>query len=245
MKKFIYSALWVCCTLLFFSCSKDESVEDTTEVGNNPLEDVELSAATSVTDNDGNTYEVGFNQVSNINQDPFVRKRLSSGESIWYVEHEKSEVDGRATMILVDNNNVPWVVFSLVGGSYSEDYLTKRAVEGGAFNGVYQGGYGNGGGPKVSIIAKLNPNTGKIEKASFITARKNDGKTNGFNVKKIGFKEGKLAFQAASVAWPPGKGKSYQKFPDITDADRVDGVFSVYYEMNPTLTEITEAVLLK
>ncbi|MCM5663521.1 hypothetical protein [Galbibacter mesophilus] len=230
---------------LILSCSNDESVENDTEIGNDPLENVELSSRQSVTDKDGNTYEVGFNQVSNINQDPFVRKKSASGESLWYVEHEKSEVDGRALMVMVDNNNVPWVVFSLVGGSNSADYLTKRAIENEAFAGVYQNSYGNGGGPKVSILAKLNPNSGAISKASFITARKNDGKTNGFNIKSIGFNDGNIAFEAASVAWPPGKGKSYNRFPDITDADRVDGSFKMYYEMNTDLSEITVAELLK
>ncbi len=241
---YLRRSIFYCSILIFaLSCSSDDSENEGNNGGNeNPnLENIDFTSATTATDSDGNTYEVGFNQVSSINQDPYIRKKNSAGETLWYVEHEKSEVDGRTKMILIDSNNIPWVVFTVVGGSNNSTYITTQEVEDGAFSNVYQRNYGTGGGPKVSIIAKLNPDTGKIQKATYIIAKKNDGKTNGFKITAIGIKNQNIAVQAESVAWPPGMGTSYQRFPDITDADRVDGAFKMYYEVAANLTEIVDA----
>ena len=144
----------------------------------------------------------------------------------------------------MDGQNNPWVVFTLVGGSYSDDYLTKKELANtDAFSNVYAGTYGNGGGAKVSIVAKLDANTGKIVKGSFIVARKNDAKTNGLTIKSIGVVDDQLAFMADTAAWPPGEGNSYNRFPDITDADRVDNAFKMYYEMTKDLKTISKAVI--
>ena len=227
--------------IVFMGCSPDSEPEENGAVD---LPDTELTSEASSSDADGNVYEVGFNQVSSINQDPFVRKMNANGESIWYVEHEKSEVDGRAVLVFVDPDNIPWVVFTLVGGSYSEDYLTVRELsDPDAFNNIYAGSYGNGGGAKVSIIARLDPDTGKIDKGTFITARKNDGKTNGLRILGLGMNEGRLAFSADTAAWPPGEGTDYTRFPDITDADRIDNSFKMYYEMDTDLRTMTKAIL--
>ena len=233
-------------TIFLFNCSSNDTSDDTSDIDQpvTTTDGEDLLASNTATDPDGNTYEVGFNQVSGINQDPFVRKRDASGESIWYIEHEKSEVDGRAVYVMVDDQDIPWVVFTLVGGSTSDDYITRRELKSpAAFENRYAGSYDMGGGPKVSIIAQLDPNTGKIEKGTFILAKKNDGTTNGFSIQAIGMKDGHIAFTANTAAWPPGEGSSYRRFPNITDEDRVDNVFKMYYEIDTDLTTITTAAL--
>lgn len=225
----------------FMACTTEDTPPNTNEGAPN----TPLSSATEATDSEGNTYRVGYNQASGNNQNPFVVKENAAGEQVWRITHETTGVDGRATLIAVDSRNRPWVVFSLDGGSNSGDYLTKKEVEGQAFSGVFQSSYGNGGGPKVSVLARLNPSSGKIEKGSFVTARLTSGNTNTLNIKKLGFKDSAPAFEVSSAAWPPGAGRSYSRFPDITDADRVDGAFKVYYEMNEDLSAITKAELLK
>ncbi|WP_430907929.1 hypothetical protein [Maribacter sp. 2-571] len=234
-----YACLALMASIFLFGCSEENDSEPM------PLSvPSALDSTEEATDTEGNRYQVGFNQVSAINQDPFVRKSTAAGETLWYLEHEKSEVDGRATHIFIDADDMPWVVFSVVGGSYSEAYITERELASeAAFGGVYQGDYGNGGGPQVSIVARLNPDTGKIEKASYVTARKTDGKTNGLKIKSLGMVDGKIAFDAEAVAWPPTIGSSYERYPDITDEDRVDGVFNMYYEMDTDLKQIITAEL--
>ncbi len=241
---YLRRSIFLCILLIFIqSCSSDDA-GSTSENSQNPnIEDIDFTNTTSTTDSNGNLYEIGFNQVSPINQDPYIRKKNAAGEIVWYIEHEKSEVDGRAKIILIDNNNnnTIWIVFTVVGGSNNGTYITTHAIEDGAFSNVYQSNYGTGGGPKVSILAKLNPDTGKIQKATYLIAKKNDGKTNGLDIQEIGIKNGNIAIIAESVAWPPGIGSDYSRFPNITDNDRLNGVFKMYYEVNSSLQEIVNA----
>jgi len=205
---------------------------------------IELPTAGSVaTDNDGNTYEAGFQQASSINQNPFVQKLDEDDHIIWQVIYEKSAVDGRANLVNIDTQNRPWVVFSVDGGSNEDSYITKEAVKVDAFNNVFASGYGSGGGPKVSILARLDPASGEIEKATFLTARLNNGKTNSLNIENIGFTDDHVLVQTKSAAWPPGEGTSYQRYPDITDEDRIDNAFFVDYEISYDLNTISKATI--
>ncbi len=57
-----------------------------------------MAATVSATAQDaaGNCYEVGYNQVTRINQNPFVRKVNASGKEVWHVVYESILSDGRA-----------------------------------------------------------------------------------------------------------------------------------------------------
>lgn len=205
-----------------------------------------LTASSVAEDAAGNRYEVGYDQASSNNQNPFVRKVDASGQQVWRLTYENTPVDGRAVWVALDANQKPYVVFTVDGGSKDAGAINKKELDNpDAFSGVFQNSYGTGGGPKVSIIARLNPNNGKIEKGTFITARLTDGKTNTLNITKFGFQNNKVAFEVSSAAWPPGEGSSYERFPNITDADRIDNMFKIYYEMNLELSAIEKAVLLK
>lgn len=239
--KFKYNFWLLVLLLLVGACKKKQSDNPNPQ---NPGEG--LTASTTAQDAAGNRYEVGYDQVTSINQNPFVRKLNASGQEVWRVVYENTPVDGRAVWVALDANQSPYVVFSVDGGSNDAAAINKKELDNAnAFSGVFQSGYGSGGGPKASIIARLNPDNGKIAKATFVTARLTDGKTNTLNITKFGFQNGKVAFEVSAAAWPPGEGSSYVRFPNITDADRVDGAFKIYYEMNLELSAIEKAVLLK
>lgn len=219
---------------LLLSCEDEEAVL--------PLS---LSDSESVTDAEGYLYTVGYVQESSNNQDAVVEKRDKAGNVLWKVTHAASPADERAVLITLDEEQNPWVVFTVDGGSYDEGYITRKFVEKGAFQNVYQGSYGKGGGPKVAIIAGLNAENGKIVKASFLTARLNSGNTNSFTIEKIGVSQGKVNLEASTAAWPPAAGKHYLQMPDITDADRVDNFFSLRLQMDVALSEILSSELRK
>lgn len=202
-----------------------------------------LSDAASVTDAEGAVYTVGYVQQSRNNQDAVVEKMDNAGNVLWKVTHASSPADERAVLITLDEEQNPWVVFTVDGGSYDDGYITRKFVEKGAFQNVYQDSYGKGGGPKVAIIARLNAETGKIVKASFLTARLNSGNTNSLTVEKIGVNQGKVSLEAKTAAWPPAAGKAYSKMPDITDEDRVDNAFLLSLEMDAALSEILSSRL--
>lgn len=205
-----------------------------------------LNSSNVAQDSQGNRYEVGFDQVSDINQNPYVRKLNAAGQEQWRINHEATPVDGRAVLVAIDSEDKPWVVFTMDGGSNDANYINRKELDNSnAFTGVFQNGYGSGGGPKVSILARLNPANGKIEKGSFVTARLTNGNTNTLNITKLGFVDNRPAFEISSAAWPPGEGSSYTRFPNITDADRINGSFIIYYEMNRALSSIERAQLIR
>lgn len=223
-----------------YTSSLDQDTSDKAE-----SQEGALSSSQTAIDDQGNTYKVGYTQVSSKNQDPFVAKIDKNGNQLWKVVHESSPVDGRAILVNVDSNNQPWVVFSVDGGSYDAGYITKKSVEADAFKGVYQHSYGRGGGAKVSVLAKINPDNGLITKATFVTARITSGKTNTLKIKELGFSGNNPVVKVSSSAWPPGAGSKYTRFPSITDQDRIDGSFKVKYVFAEDLSSITDASLIR
>ena len=217
---------------LLLSCEDEEGII--------PLN---LSASSTVTDANASVYTVGYVQQSSNNQDAVVEKKDSEGNILWKVAHATSPADERAVLIALDKEQNPWVVFTVDGGSYDAGYITKKFIEKGAFQNVYQDSYGKGGGSKVAIIARLNPENGRIVKASFLTARLNSGNTNSFTIEKIGIENGKINLEAKTAAWPPAAGKSYSKMPNITDEDRVDNAFLLRLQMDAALSEILSCEL--
>jgi hypothetical protein len=222
--------------VLLESCKKDDDPQ-------NP-DVVTYFSANEATDSQGNQYLTGFDQVSSNNQNPYVQKRDGNGNELWRYNYETTGVDGRGVIVAIDGQDRPWVIFTVDGGSNDTDYITRLRTDPDAFNGVYANSYGTGGGPKVSVIARLDPETGTIMRATFVTARLTSGNTNTLEITRIGFTDGQVSFEISSAAWPPGPGLAYTRFPDITDDDRIDGAFKISYAMDEELKEILNGTLL-
>lgn len=229
-------------TLIFFAACSD--LDDDANVKPPEAIDTVLINQKTASDTDGNRYEIGFNQEGPENQNPYVRKKTIDGQIIWTKIYENTTVNAAAELIQIDEMGNVWVVFSVDGSSSDPGYINQKETEAGAFSNVYENNYGDGDGTKIAVITRLNPSNGLIVKGSFVKARLDNGDTNTFAVNSTGFSNGNFAFQSSTAAFPPGTGTSYSKYPNITDQDRVDGAFKVYYEINFGLSEITRAVLL-
>jgi hypothetical protein len=240
MKSLSYTCVFFSAFLLI-ACS---DLDDDANVKPPEVINTVLISQKTATDADGNRYEVGFNQAGPENQNPFVRKKTGDGQIIWTKIYEATDVDCSGELIQIDDQGNVWVVFSIDGGSNEADNISQKEVEPGAFTNTYQNSYGSGGGPRVAVVTRINPANGLITKGSFVTARLDNGDSNTLSINSTGFNNGNFAFQASTGAFPPGTGTSYEKYPNVTDQDRVDGAFKVYYEMSFGLTEITRAVLL-
>lgn len=223
--------------VLLTACSDDSG---------NPILDDDVPFVTDhfVIDAAGNTYLTGFDQVSRNNQDPFIHKKNSRGETIWRVRYEETTLDGRGVLLAINEGKL-YAVMTVDGGSTADNSITKHQVMPGAFEGVFQAIYGVGGGPRVSLVMEIDTETGKIKKGTFITARLTDGNTNTLLVGQIGFSNGKIVLRAGAAAWPPGAGTSYVRFPNISDADRIEDAFWLRYEIEPDFSRITKADLLQ
>ncbi len=173
MFKYSIFTLLILLILLFTSCDKKE------DENNNPTDKPLSIATTEATDKNGNVYKVGFEQVSSNNQNPFVEKTKANGERIWRKVHSSTGIDERAVLITLSPDGDPFVVFTLDGGSTSSNFFTKKEVENGAFDNVFLNSFGRASGAaKVAIIARLNPENGKISKATFLMSRTKEGNIN-------------------------------------------------------------------
>jgi hypothetical protein len=99
-----------------------------------------LKGRKTATDKLGNTCIIGYYQVSSTNQDTYMEKRSKDDKRLWSVIHSSSFADERAVLITIDEENVPWVVFTVDGGSNDASYIARKHVKDNSFiNAVFRG----------------------------------------------------------------------------------------------------------
>lgn len=223
--------------LVFSACNPATETDDSIDAS------IPLSSSASATDVDGNLYEVGYTLVEETRENPVVQKFDANGELLWEMEHDNSSVNVRAEVVTLDTRNRPWVVFTLDGGSSSSSYITMKLTSETAFNNVFQPNYGQGGGPLVSLIARINPENGVIERGTFITAQLNNGNTNKLLVRGIGVADGFVRVQAESAFRPPHIGTSFIPHPDANEFGPC-GFFLTQIDITEQLVEIVESDIM-
>lgn len=119
------------------------------------------SGAASVTFGQSTIY-VGWSQVSGNNQDPFIA-RVSGGSIAFCLAAEAQAPDGRAYGVAWDGGSLLYAVYTVDGGGSAFDGK-------GGWLPAY-GSIGSGGGPTVSVLAKHDPVSGAIQRATFIPAQ--------------------------------------------------------------------------
>lgn len=144
------------------------------------------------------TLYIGTQQVTSTNQNPVVLA-FESGKLKWSrTDYETTGTDGRG-LGLFYNGNALYSVFSVDGtqGAPAQDF---RRVSGGAAQ-SWMRSYGNGGGAKAAVVAKLNPANGALQSAVYLSAN-NSGKTNSFQVKGLGMSGANLWVSGVSYFAP-------------------------------------------
>ncbi len=134
---------------------------------------------------------IGYQQVSSTNKNP-IMVRFNSGQRVWCrTNYEMSGDDGEGYGLLWDGGNMLYGVFSATGtqGSSSQDY--RRFTSQG-----WLSSYGNGGGPKASVILRINPNTGVANAGTFVTSQLSNGRTNSLVVRSLAWNNSRLVVQA-------------------------------------------------
>jgi hypothetical protein len=162
------------------------------------------------------TLYIGFNQVtsgSNGNQDPWVAS-FTNGKLNWYrKDYEVTPDDSRGTNLLWDGGSNLYASFTSTGTQGTPDQDFRRFATNGWLKSYSDASPGGGGGAKVAILARLDPLTGDVLNASFLTAL-NGTKTNSVSVKELSFNGDNLVVQA-DTAFAPRK-------PDKTALTRND-----------------------
>ncbi|BAY07085.1 hypothetical protein [Calothrix sp. NIES-2098] len=142
------------------------------------------------------TIYIGYQQVSSSNKDPRI-VRFDNGVKRWCrSDYETTGDDGSGYGLLWDGGSVLYGVFSSTG-TQSGNNFGRFAI------GRWLTSYGSGGGPKVAIIARIDPTNGNVRYATFLTAKRpNDGKTNSLLVNSLLWNGANLTVGAKSW-WTP------------------------------------------
>lgn len=170
-----------------------------------PSEGEATSRATQQVTVGATTLYIGFNQVTvgnnSGNQDPWVAS-FTSGKLNWYrSDYELTSDDGRGTNLTWDGGTNLYAAFTATGTQGDPEQDFRRFATAGWLKSYSDASPGGGGGSKVAILAKLDPLTGEVINASFLTAL-NGTKTNSVSVRDLSLNGDNLVVQADSAFAP-------------------------------------------
>ncbi len=173
------------------------SAENNCTVTAQALKDSGLAQVTHGTQ----TLYVGWDQVSGNNQDPVVAF-VDEDEVKWCKHHENDGPDARALGLAWDGGPEAYVVYSVVGGG------SDLENHGGWLN-SYAPGAISGGGPKVSVLGRVDLSGGEILSSTFIIAVTEAGKVNGMKPEAapVVLADGSVEFRGSSAHKPIGVDK--------------------------------------
>jgi hypothetical protein len=127
------------------------------------------------------TLYIGAQQVSSTNQNPIIVSFDSSNPSNNWTQtsYEITGTDGRGYGLYWSGTNL-YAVFSVDGTQGTPDQDFRRASSGATQQWLKS--YGQGGGAKVAVLAKLNPTTGDMTDAVYLSALLSNGNSNSLAV---------------------------------------------------------------
>jgi hypothetical protein len=128
------------------------------------------------------TLYIGTWQASSINQNPIIASFDSKNpENNWIrTDYEVTGADGRGYGLFWDGKAL-YGFFSVDGtqGVASEDF--RRTADGATQSWLRS--YGQGGGPKVSVVARIDPATGKMTRSAYLSSILSNGNSNSLLIK--------------------------------------------------------------
>ncbi|WP_088890421.1 calcium-binding protein [Leptolyngbya ohadii] len=130
------------------------------------------------------TIYIGMQQVTSINQNPIVASFDSTNPANRWVKtnYEVTGADGRGYGLFWSGSNL-YAMFSVDGTQGTPDQDFRRASSGAVQ--PWLRSYGRGGGPKVAVIARLNPATGEMTEAAYLSAVLSSGNSNSLEITGI------------------------------------------------------------
>ncbi|MBH8561328.1 hypothetical protein I8748_03905 [Nostoc sp. CENA67] len=138
---------------------------------------------------------IGYQQVSSSNKDPRII-RFDNGIKKWCRSDYETTTDDGTGYGLLWAGSVLYGVFTSTGTQTGNDFRRFST-------GRWLSSYGSGGGAKVAVIARINPDNGTVNYATFFSAKKiTDGKTNSLVVKSLSWNGANLTVQADSWSSP-------------------------------------------
>jgi hypothetical protein len=180
------------------------------------------------------TIYIGFWQESGNNQDPIIASFDSENpDNNWVrTDYESTGADGRGLGLFWDGTSL-YGVFSTDGtqGTPSEDW---RRASGDATQNWLRS-YGAGGGAKVGVLGRIDPATGNLVDAAYLSAVLSSGNSNTLTVTDISSNEaGNLVVSAESFFSPRNPNGSAMTQVDTS----LSSPFDYTIEITPDLGQV-------
>ncbi len=139
------------------------------------------------------TFFIGYRQVSAINKNPVLVRFNGTQRVFCRTDYEVTGDDSTGYGLYWNGSKALYAVFSSTGtqGTSSQDFR-RFATKG------WLKSYGSGGGAKIAVIARVLAANGNVTHATFLSARKSDGKSNSLTVKDLSFANAQLTVRADS-----------------------------------------------
>lgn len=148
------------------------------------------------------TIYIGTWQATSINQNPIIASfDPKNPENNWVrTDYEATGADGRGYGLFWDGNAL-YGFFSVDGtqGTPSEDF--RRAADGATQ--AWLRSYGQGGGPKVSVIARIDVTTGKMARSAYLSSVLSNGDSNSLLIKGATLSEDRTVILEADSWFAP------------------------------------------
>jgi len=179
------------------------------------------------------TIYIGTNQVSGNNQDPIIISVDSANPANNWVrtDYEVTGTDGRGTGLAWTGTDL-YAFFTVDGtqGSPAEDF--RRAAD--DADQAWLRSYGQGGGAKVSVIGRIDPATGELLDAAYLSAVLENGNSNTLTITGLTVNaSGNLVISADSFFSP--------RSPDgspLTQVGTGSSPFAYTIEITPDLKQV-------
>ncbi|MEP0871236.1 hypothetical protein NDA01_15610 [Trichocoleus desertorum AS-A10] len=151
---------------------------------------------------------IGYQQVSSINKNPRL-VRFDNGQRTWCkTDYEVTNDDGTGYGLIWDGGSVLYGVFSSTGTQgYSSQDFRRFATSG------WLTSYGKGGSRKVAVLARINPSTGTVANATFLSGMLTSGDSNSLTVTGLAWTGSSLVVKANSWFAPRRSDRSRMNCP--------------------------------
>ncbi|MGD1804093.1 DUF4347 domain-containing protein [Dapis sp. BLCC M126] len=181
------------------------------------------------------TIYIGTWQESSNNQDPIIASfdDINPANNWIRTDYESTGADGRGNGLFWDGDDL-YAVFSTDGtqGSPSEDF--RRAASDATQSWLRS--YGQGGGAKVSVVARIDELTGEMTDAAFFSAVLNSGNSNTLTVTDLSINSDNNLVVEANAFFGP-------RNPDGSRMTQVDTSLGSPFDYTVEITQSLEEVI--
>ncbi|NEQ99402.1 MAG: hypothetical protein F6K30_22305, partial [Cyanothece sp. SIO2G6] len=171
------------------------------------------------------TIFIGTRQVTSNNQNPFAISFVDDTIA-WYVsDYETGGPDGRGIGLVWDGGDDFYAAFSVDGGGSGLETLASNG---------WMRSYGSGGGPKVTVLARLDAATGLQDaglngQGTFVSSVLSNGRTNSFVPTELGLDaSGDVILNANS--WFAPRGINRQAMAEVDSSSGSPFEYSIVFD---------------